>query len=201
MHLRRSTDKSALSEYPDTSTSFAGSNSAYVVLFAFVIVSIAMGAYVYVGQKPPVAAGAIEAFYAYPVHHVTQTTGANGVSGEATEFNQVFVLAQVKLHNQSQVPLFLHDLWGTLSMGDSTDLKCSAASRTDVERAYIAYPELPRMSASPLPRDLTLQPGDTSEFVVLLHYPITKDEWDKRTSLDVVISFEHQKNLTLRMPQ
>jgi hypothetical protein len=45
------------------------------LVIAAIVVSIALGLYVYLGQKPPVASGEVLASTVYPVHTVYQQWG------------------------------------------------------------------------------------------------------------------------------
>src|SRR5580692_368214 len=85
---------------------------------ATVLVTIAIAVYVWSGQKPPVAVGDIEQVWAHPMH--TETTGfdAAGAPMPKQSFDQVLVFTKVKLHNQSDKPLFLHQIMTNATLDD-----------------------------------------------------------------------------------
>lgn len=172
-----------------------------VVLLAVVLVAAAIAAYVYFGEKPPVAAGEVLHLSAFPVHAESNVEAAAGMPAQAEKFDEVLVLAEVKIHNQSTYPLFVQDMWADLTLPSGETLRNLAVSRGDFRRAFIAYPQLAPAQGQPIEREATIAPGETLQGMMLFHYNLTKEEFDKKTALDVSMSFLHQKNLTMRAPQ
>src|SRR5579862_1206170 len=130
---------------------------------AFVLVVVAIGAYVWINNKPPVHAGQVLGVNIYPIHRELGTGPVNksrteGIAGQPDIYDQMIVLADVQIKNQTDIPLFLHDMWGVVHLPDE-DQRSLAASGTDFAKVFIAYPDLKPMEKSPLPRDLTLAPG------------------------------------------
>jgi hypothetical protein len=177
------------------------SNALKVVLMALVLVVAAIGAYVYFGEKPPVAAGEIVHLTAVPIHHESTTPEAAGMPGQDESYDQVLVMAQVKLHNQSQGPLFLREMFAALILPDDLERRSLAVNRTDFARAFIAYPQLLPLKGDPIVRDITIEAGQTVEGMMLFPFPITREQYDKKRSLDINVIFMHQKTLVLRAPQ
>ena len=172
-----------------------------IVLVATVIVVLAIGAYVYIGQKPPVAAGQIVKLDVVPIHSETNIGTPGQGSGGGTEiYDQLFVLAQVHIRNQTNIPLFVHDMWANLTTANGGEQRSLNASKTDFQQVFLAYPQMLPLKAQPLQRDITLEPGQSVDGLMIFHYPITKDQWEARQSFTAVISFLHQKNLTLPWP-
>ena len=172
-----------------------------IVLAATVVVVLAIGAYVYIGEKPPVAAGQIVKLDVVPIHSQMRVgAGAQGVQGGMETYDQLLILAQVQIRNQTDIPLFLHDMWSNLSAADGDEERSLAASRTDFQQVFIAYPQLAAYKADPIQRDITISPGQTVQGLIIFHYPITKDQWDARHGFAGVISFQHQKNLAFPWP-
>jgi hypothetical protein len=179
-----------------------GGNPILKVLLATVIVVLAIGAYVYFGEKPPVAVGEITHLTAYPIHRDSKGERAADPNAAKLEnsFDEVIVIAEVRIHNQSQVPLFPMDMDGSLSL-PGEEHHSLAAGTDNYNRLFVAYPELQQARRQPLVRDATIVPGETAEGQLVFNYPITKDQWDLRRSFDVIISFQHQKDLKLPAPQ
>jgi hypothetical protein len=178
-----------------------GPNALTVVLLAFAVVAASIGAYVYFGQKPPVAVGEIIRLTAIPIHSETPGPVEAGMQGQPEVFDEVLVMAQVKLHNQSKLPLFLHDMYATLSLPDELERRSLAVNKTDFDRAFIAYPQLLPLKGEPLVRDITIEPGQTVEGLMLFPYPISGDQYNKKTALDLNVIFLHQKTLTMPAPK
>ncbi|HTZ89652.1 MAG TPA: hypothetical protein VMA71_04885 [Alloacidobacterium sp.] len=172
-----------------------------IVLAATVIVIVVTAAYVYIDEKPPAAVGQIVKLDVMPIHSEMRVgAGAQGVQGGVDTYDQLLILAQVQLRNQTNVPLFLHDMWSDLTTNNGDEQRSLAANRTDFQSVFIAYPQMASFKQEPLQRDTTIQPGQSVQGLVIFHYPMTKDQWDARHGFEAVISFMHQKNLVLPWP-
>lgn len=172
-----------------------------VVLLAVILVAAAIAAYVYLGEKPPVATGDVLHVSAFPVHAESNVEAAAGMPAQADKFDEVLVLAEVRIHNQSTYPLFVQDMWADLALPSGETLRNLAVGRGDYRRAFIAYPQMAPMQGQPIEREATIAPGETLQGMMLFHYSLTKEEFDKKKSLDISMSFLHQKNLTMHAPQ
>ena len=172
------------------------------LVIAAIVVSIALGLYVYLGQKPPVAAGEILAATVYPVHvQVNNGGGSEGMAGASEYADQVIVLTKIKIRNQTNIPLFLQDISSSIKLPDGTDQENISASDKDVDRVFQAYPSLSYMRSDVIPRDITLNPGQAVDGLEIFNYPITKEQWDKLKTAKVVVSMMHQKNLEIVIPR
>jgi hypothetical protein len=172
------------------------SHLVWAGLIAGVVVTAAIALYVILGQKPPAATGEIEQVWAHPQH--TQTSGfdANGAPMASEAFDQVYVFALVKLHNQSDKPLFLHSITTNATMDDGIH-SSYAATATDYDRIYIAYPKMPVPHGKALPPQTTIDPGQTVEGIVVSAFRMDKQTWDARKALDFTFGIQYQPNLKL----
>lgn len=177
------------------------SNALKIVLLALVLVVAAIGAYVYFGEKPPVATGEIIRVTAVPIHQESSLPAAAGMPGQKDTFDEVLVMAQVRFHNQSKGQLFLHEMVAVLTLPDDLDRRSLAVNKSDFARAFIAYPQLAPLKGDPILRDITVEPGQTIEGLMLFPYQLTREQYDQKKSLDINVIFMHQKTLTLRVPQ
>jgi hypothetical protein len=193
----RDSTSSAL-EYDDPNP--AG-NALITVLIATVLVVAAIAGYVILNEHPPLATGEIVHLTAFPVHTTMQLgAGVPGSPGGTDVNDQVILLAEVRIHNQSKVPLFIHDMWANVVLPDQ-ERRSLAASTLDYPKVFVVYPQLNPMKTDPVLRDTTIEPGQSVDGTLIFNYPVSKADWDQRKSLDVTISFLHQKNLTMRAPQ
>ena len=110
-------------------------------LVATVVVAAAIAIYVIAGQKPPAATGEIVAVWAHPQHTETSGFDASGAPMAKESFDQVLVFTQVKLHNQSDQPLFLHECIDQRHAGRRHPLQL-CGQQSDYDRVFIAYPSL-----------------------------------------------------------
>lgn len=177
-----------------------GKNAIGVAVAAVLIAVAAMGFYLYLGQKPPVAVGEISKVWVYSVHTKSRLFQGRGSSGDAIPFDQVLVVAKAKITNQSKGPIFLWNMTSTFHR-DGGEVEESAAGPTDFKRAFIAYPKLSRIQGEPLIRETTIAPGESVEGLILTHYTMTKEEWTQNKGLSYTIGLRYQKNLVLSAPR
>jgi hypothetical protein len=180
------------------------SNAWVSVGGAFVFVVLAIAAYVYFNTKPPVHAGEVLSVNIHPIHRELGTGPANGagdkgISGQGDTFDEVIVLVDARIKNQTDIPLFLHDMWAVVDLPDDEQERSLASSQTEFGNVFIAYPSLQPLKKNPLLRDLTLQPGQQVEGMMIFSYQISQAQWDSRSGLDITMTFQHQKPLLLHV--
>ena len=174
------------------------------LVIAAIVVSIALGLYVYLGQKPPVAAGEVLTTTVYPVHTVINNSGGiaqEGMAGSSESYDQVLILTKIKIRNQTDINLFLLDISSAIKLPDGSEQENVAASDRDMDRVFQAYPSLSYLRAASIPRDMTLTPGQSAEGLAIFNYPLSKEQWGKLPTANVVVSFMHQKNLEVPIPR
>jgi hypothetical protein len=172
------------------------------LIIAAVVVSIAIGLYVYLGQKPPVASGSILTMNLYPVHTLVNSGGgADGMQGSGEYYDQLLILTKIKITNQTDIPLFLQDVSSTIKLPDGSEQTNTTASDKDMDRVFQAYPSLAYLRSDSIHRDITLSPGQSVQGLAVFNYPITQEQWNTLQSAKVVVSFMHQKNLEMMLPR
>lgn len=175
------------------------SRNLFILLAAVLIPVIAVAAYVVINRVPNPHTGQVLSVNVYPIHRdLTQTTTTEGIGGQNETYDEILLLTDVSITNTAKVPLYLHDMWANVNLPDESD-RSSAASATDFDKVFIAYPDLAQYKKNPLPRDLTLQPGQQVEGMMIFHYQMNKQQWDSRSGVDVNISFIHQPPLVLHI--
>jgi hypothetical protein len=172
------------------------SHVVWASITAVVLVTIAVAIYVIAGQKPPAATGEIVQIWAHPQHTVTSGFDANGAAMAQQTYDHVLVFAHVKLHNQGDKPLFLYQIATNATLDDGPHTSY-AATLTDYERVFIAYPELASMHEKGLSPEATINPGQTQEGTFVSSFRITKQQWDARKDLGFTFNFQYQPSLTL----
>ena len=172
------------------------SHLVITTIIAFVVVSIAIAIYVLTGQKPPDASGEIEQVWAHAQHSESSGFDANGTPMPKEEMDQVYVFALVKLHNQSKEPLFMHDIMTNATLDDGIH-SSYAATATDYDRVYIAYPNMPVPHGKGLSLTSTIDPGQTIEGTIVSAFHLTKQQWDARKDLSFTFAFQYKPSLTL----
>jgi hypothetical protein len=173
-------------------------NLGKAAIISTIALSIAAFVYIYTGEKPPMATGEILNIWAHPIHTDTSGFDANGAPMAKESFDQMFVFSQVRLHNQSNVPLFLINVLTDFTAQDGNITSNYAANKGDYDRFFVAYPDtqIPHGPAlSPL--DTVIQPGQTVEGTVVSAYKMTKQGWDARKGLELTFIFRYQPSLKL----
>jgi hypothetical protein len=172
------------------------SHVVWATIAATVLVSIAIAIYVIAGQKPPAVSGEVVAVWAYPHHTESSGIDANGAPMAKDSFDQVLVFAEVRLHNQSKSPLFLLNVLTNADMNDGIH-SSYAATQSDYDRVFLAYPGMPVPHGTALSTNLTLDPGQSVDGTFVSSFRMTKQEWDARKKLNFTFSFRYQPNLVL----
>lgn len=163
---------------------------------AAVLVSIAVGLYIFANEKPPAAAGEILDVWAHPMHSVSSGWDANGAEIPKEEVDQVLLFTHVRLRNQSKQPIFLHQIVANATLADGIH-SSYAATPTDFERIFKAYPDLMQWHSTPISPDLTIQPGETKDGTFVCSFKMAKADWDGRKGLDYSFNFQYLPSLTL----
>ena len=175
-----------------------GFHPLLVVLVAIVIVVGIIGTYVWVTYTGPVHTGQVVSVSAYPIHREMSTgEGLGGLKGQPNVFDEVIVIADVKIKSTTKLPLFLQDMWGEVTLPNGDIQQSLAASGADYKKVFVAYPELEAQKKTPLPRGITMTPGQEIDGQLIFHFPITEADWKSRRQFDVLIGFINQKRLVL----
>jgi hypothetical protein len=172
------------------------SHLIWTSVFAAVLVSMAIAGYVIAGQKPPVVTGEIVQVWAHPHHPETSGLDANGEATAKESFDQVLVFSQVKLHNETKQPLFLHNVMTNAKLDDGIH-SSYAATAVDYDRVFIAYPGLTIPHGKALSPDMTIDAGQTVEGTVVSSFRMSKQQWDARKDLNFTFAFRYQPSLVL----
>ncbi len=166
-------------------------------IIAAVVVTLVIAAVVKLGEKPPMAVGEIAQVWAHARHVETSGYDANGAPIPKEKFDQVLVIAHVKLRNQSKAPLFLHEILTNATLDDGIH-SSYAAFPGDYDRVFIVYPELEPLHGKGLSPEATIDPGQTVEGNILSAFRLTKAQWDARKDLSFSFNFRYQHSLELK---
>jgi hypothetical protein len=172
------------------------------ILIALIISALVVVAWVRFGRKTPVATGEIARVNIFPVQaRITGgAAGTPGMQGQDQIVNQLLVFAHVRLHNPNSAPITIVDDWAVVTSPDGETQRAIGASQVDFNKVFLAYPQLAPVRMDPLRRDLKIQPGQSVDGLVVFSYPLSREDWDKRKSMQVTISFNGAKDVTLTAP-
>ena len=172
------------------------SHVVWASIVAAVVVTAAIAIYVISGQKPPPATGEIEQVWVHQQHTETSGFDANGALMPKETYDQVYVFALLKLHNQSQQPLFLRNAMVNATLPDGIH-SSYAATAADYERVFLAYPSMPVPHGKALSPETTINPGQTVEGTIVSAFRLTREQWDARKDLSFTLGLQYQPSLVL----
>lgn len=145
------------------------------VVTALVVIAIVVAAAAYLLRSKPVASGKLENVFA--VEQLSHTTS--------------FVAINVSLQNVTDKTLYIKDIRAeiTTPTGSFVD---DAANAADYGRYVAAYPDLGPVVKEPIKVETKIAPGASLAGTVLVNFPITKADFDKRTGVSVtIIPYDH----------
>ncbi len=150
------------------------------VAIALVVVAIVVGIIAFLFRAKPIAQGGIDAvFFSQPAN-----------------MSNAMVLLQVTVRNVGDKTLYIKTI--TANLKTDRDLSDDAASPTDYDRYFMAYPDLKEHSTQPLVVEAKIAPGAEQKGTVVVSFPVTKEQFDARKDLIVTIQPYDQKAIELR---
>jgi hypothetical protein len=170
------------------------------ILAALVIVG---GIFAWVYLRPHRIADLSITHVAVVPEHTVFESLSKVVGHENEVQDDLYVLTTVRIDNRLKIPLTIDDMSGTLTgPDDSVDpITTTAVQKADLDSLYVTFPALKPLAGTPLVRDSAIPPGDHVEGMVLLHFPVTQADWDKRKSATVTIDFYKQEPFTVTIPK
>ncbi|MGA8111050.1 MAG: hypothetical protein WBD46_02340 [Acidobacteriaceae bacterium] len=175
-----------------------GNHPLLNVFVAIVVVVAIVGGYVWATYTGPVHTGQVQSVSAYPIHRELSTgSGLGGLNGGPNVYDEVIVIANVQVKSTTKLPLFVGDVWADLTLASGEVQESRAASGDDAKKVFVAYPELAPQQQAPMPRGITMTPGQVVAGQLIFHFPITKQDWDSRKAFDITVGFVNQKSLVL----
>ena len=130
--------------------------AAVPLAIALVAVVIVVGVVAFLFRAKPVAQGGIDAVY----------------FSEPANMTNAMVLLQVTLRNVGSKTLYIKSIKADLKTDQ--DLSDDAASPTDYDRYFMAYPDLKEHSTQPLVVEMKIAPGAEQKGTVLVSFPVTR---------------------------
>jgi hypothetical protein len=116
------------------------------------------------------------------------TTGSidDVVSVEIPDQNSIMVAINVSFQNNGAKPYWIHTIKADLetTSGSFTD---DAASPSDFDRYFQAFPTLKQHALAALEREARINPGGRTAGTVIVVFPVTPDAFANRKSLKVTI--------------
>jgi hypothetical protein len=177
-------------------------NLIKALIVAGIVVTILIAVYVLVfaNTPPPPSTGKVVNVWVYPLHTTTPGVDANGDPIPAQPFDRILIFAEVKIHNQSKNPLIMHEVLSNITISDGIH-SSYAASLTDYQRLFVAYPQLSSLAGTPLNIGATLDPGQTISGTIFSSFEMTKADFDARKDLNFSFAFKYNPTLIITPTQ
>jgi hypothetical protein len=126
----------------------------------------------------------------FPAHTVFKSNSI--LVGHDQAQDDLYVLTTLRIEDNLHLPLFLKDFTASLTTADGQEITTSATEKDDLAAVYAAFPDLKPLSSEPLLRETMINPGQSAEGMLLLHFPVTKDVWDHRRTATLNVDLYHQ---------
>lgn len=134
----------------------------------------------------------------YPAHLVFKSETM--IVGSGRTEDDLYVLATLRMADRLHLPLFIKDFTATLTTADGQQFNTSAAEKQDIESIYASFPAMRPLASEPLLRETLINPGNSAEGMVLLHFPVALDAWEHRKSASLSVDLYHQGPITITIP-
>jgi len=151
-----------------------------IALLVVVVFIVGVG---YVFRAKPVAQGQIDSVYA----------GQNQAQPNS------MVTIQVTLRAVGEKPLYIKSITADLATQDNSYTD-DAASASDYQRYFQAYPDLRDHATKPLQVEDKIAPGGEERGTVIVSFPVNKAQFEGRKSLTVTIEPYDQQPIVLKEP-
>ena len=150
-----------------------------------------------VAHRPPVVEGSVTRLWIHPMHGTFPRKDAAGVVQAPETFDQVLVLAQIHLHNRSSQAVILSHLLTNLQLPDGED-SSYAATATDYDRIFVAYPELAALRTQPLVPDTVIAPGASIDGMIVSSFQLSAARWKQQSGMNFEIDLKMHPALMLK---
>jgi hypothetical protein len=141
-----------------------------ILLYAIGGLAVVLIVWGFIGRAKPQGAGSVD----------------NIAAVEIPGQNSMLVALTVTLHNSGEKPLWIHTIQGKLKT-PSDEYSDDAASAVDFDRYFQAFPDLKQGSQAALMPETKILPGNEAHGTVIVSFPVTRDVFDKRQSVSVVV--------------
>jgi hypothetical protein len=126
----------------------------------------------------------------YPTHIVMGSPSL--AVGQKETLDDLYVLATLRVDDILRFPLFIKDFTGTLTTANGDEITTSAIEKDDIPNLFVSFPGLKPLASMPLLREVIVEPDQSAEGMVILHFPVTQAVWDHRQSAVLNVDFYHQ---------
>ena len=174
------------------------------VVIAAAVLGLILGTYLLSSRKPPTSTGSALRVVALPLHTESSGSIMPGAPGtldqDVEKTDSVLVNIVLDVKNAIQKPMYLKNIQAKL-VTDKNEYTDDAAPASDYVRIVQAYPQLEIPGQKPLQGESTIPVNADQQGVVIFSFPIAREVWDKRKSLQAQVNFYDHAPLVLDATQ
>lgn len=126
----------------------------------------------------------------YPVH--VEMKSESIAVGQNQSLDDLYILTNVHVGNRIRYPIFIKDLTATITTEDGEQITGSAIDKNDLPNLFTSFPALKTLSGEPLLRETVIDPGQSADGTVILHFPTTQSVWDHRRTAVLDVDLYHE---------
>lgn len=119
-------------------------------------------------------------------HSATAGSIDDVVSVEIPDQNSIMVAINVSFQNNGTKPYWIHTIKAGLDT-TSGSFSDDAASPSDFDRYFQAFPALKQHALAPLEREARINPGSRTAGTIIVAFPVTPEAFANRKALNVTI--------------
>ncbi len=134
-----------------------------------------------------------------PTHTVFKSNSI--VLGPPQTSDVLFVASTIRVDNKLRIPITLDDFSCTFTDPTGAVLTVKASTNSDLAAQQTSFPAIKPLMATPLRRDLSIDPGKSASGTILLSFPFTKEQWDARKSATIQVDIYHGQHLYVDIPK
>jgi hypothetical protein len=174
------------------------------VVIAALVLGLALATYLVSSKKPPTSTGSAVRVVALPLHIESKGSivpgGLGTLDQDVETRDSVMVNVVLEVKNAIEKPMYLKGIQGKLvtDKGEFTD---DAAPASDYERIVQAYPEISIADVKPFQAESSIASKSDQQGLAVFSFPVTRDSWDKRKSLQATINFYDHAPLVIDFSQ
>jgi hypothetical protein len=174
------------------------------VLVAAVVLGVILSVYLISSKKPPTSTGSAIRAVALPLHIESKGSIAPGQQGTLDQNiekrDSVLVNLALDVKNAIGKPMYIKGIEGKL-VAEKGEFNDSAAPASDYERIVQAYPQLAIPGAKPLQSESSIAANTNQRGVVIFSFPVAREDWEKRKSLQATVNFYDHAPLVIDATQ
>ncbi|HEU5231606.1 MAG TPA: hypothetical protein VFU50_02020 [Terriglobales bacterium] len=174
------------------------------VVVAAAVLAIVLGIYLASSRKPPTSTGTAVRVVALPMHIESKGSIAPGQEGtidqNVEKSDSVLVNIALDVKNAIGKPMYIKGLQAKLvtEKGEFTD---DAAPASDHGRIVQAYPQLAIPDLKPFQVESSIPANVDQKGLAIFSFPVPRDDWDKRKSLQATVNFYDHSPLVIDATQ